>query len=325
MIQSILPCLTDPLLCELFFKNYIKYKNNIDKLLIVVNHLPGFDYNIYQKQLNELVNLIKELDVKNYKLLDIGYAYGHHAHIFSSVINDIKDPLYHCYFDEQDSFLVNNSFSDKVKLLDNIDLIGCERTYFIKSENINCFNEKYNVKHNGSLYTLHLPQFLSNRIIKKIDDLSFDQRSIDIKSIDDVIHSNGDQCFLDTFQYINLQVYKKTDQIKIYDYKDWCVSDSIYENKNINFDTKFIYHAQASRLLMLAQLFHEKTDQEMESFLRDISLVMYYEVNLNFYYQALEYLKDFKYRDIYIKNFNKIKHKVNLNKFDCSDLIKKII
>jgi len=103
------------------------------------------------------------------------------------------------------------------------------------------------------------------------------------------------------------------------------VSDSIYQKQNINFDAKFLYHAQASRLLTHTKLFIDKTEEEMLSFLNDISFVSYYEVNLNFYYQVLDYLKEFKYRDVYINNFNKLKSKINLNKFDCSELIKKII
>jgi len=327
MIQSILPCLTDPLLCDLFFKNHIKYKKNIDRFLIVVNHLPDFETELYKSQLNELVNLLKKLDVKNYKIIDIGYGCGHHALTFSSVIKEIKDSQYHCFFDEQDCYVVNNSFFNKVNLLDTIDLIGCEKSCFLKSESVNEFNQKYNVRHNNNkgLYSLHLPQFLSNRIIKKIDDLSFDQRCLFIKSIIDKPDFTEENYFFDTFQYINLQVYKKTDKIKIYDYKDWCVNDSIYQKQNINFDAKFLYHAQASRLLTHTKLFIDKTEEEMLSFLNDISFVSYYEVNLNFYYQVLDYLKEFKYRDVYINNFNKLKSKINLNKFDCSELIKKII
>ena len=87
----------DPFLCEIFFRNYIKYKHkHIDRLLLVLS--PSLvDY---------VKNLLSRLNISNYEIVNNNQTHvisGAHANMIYDGLKIVgKNKDSHCFIDEQE-------------------------------------------------------------------------------------------------------------------------------------------------------------------------------------------------------------------------------
>jgi len=360
MIQVIVPLYNDPLQCELYFSNYAKYKKqHVDRLIILVSSSYSMFMEptdpIYVQNMNHLHELLERLEINVYKIV---HSQPHsHGGMFNEVLEDIKNPNYHCFFDEQDAYWLNDNFNEFVGMLSELDMIGGGKGEFT-DWNTKKFNATFGVNHNEnrSLYTLHLPEFLSNRIIAKIDD--FDAKMANTNIVDfgmrEIITNTYTQenIFFDTFQYINLQVFKKTDKIKLYfDYPSYNdvgelndmafdIQPSLYTNehdKNIpinqlDYKDAMLWHLSGASKYVAGSwaLSYEQTAETLEKYyVTPAGLGGYgtfrYNLALNYFCQSLPYLPDFARKSAYLSNFEKLEQFVDLKRYDCSKLLEKIL
>lgn len=366
MIQLIVPLYNDQLMCELFFRNYAKYKKqHVDRLIILVSSA----YSMYMKpndpryiqNLNYLYELLDKLEIDVHKVVTstpIG-----HGDMFNAVIDDIKNPDYHCFFDEQDAYWLNDNFGEFVNMLSSIDLIGGGKSVYSNFD-IKQFNSIFGVNHDEKkyLWRLHLPEFLSNRVIAQIDDfdarfrLGVNPNDIGLNDI-----TTEQNMLFDTFQHINLQIFKKTDKIKLYfDYPDhnspsaatnmmFNIRESLYTSEHdhnipmssVNiYDHSILYHMGGSgRFVGFPLSIEQPTDQLVKHYVNadsnkptsnntegKISFISFCsDLTLNYFYQALPHISSLPNQSAYLSNFEKLSSYVNLKKYDCRRMIEKTL
>lgn len=375
MIQVIVPLYNDPLQCELYFRNYVKYKKqHVDRLIILVSS----SYSMlmeptdprYVQNTNHLHELLERLEINVHKIVHSQPRI--HGGMFNEVLEDIKNPNYHCFFDEQDSYWLNDNFGEFVGMLSELDMIGGGKSQYPHWFDIKKFNATFGVNHNEnrSLYALHLPEFLSNRIIAKIDDFDAIARGNVLTNrelgLDTTILSGKEEfvrenIFFDTFQYINLQVFKKTDKIKLYfDYPydedpkninnmAFNIREFLYTNehdKNIpinqlDYKDNMLYHVgggskwvagpwalsyeQTSETLQKYYVFPESNKPNSNREHKIGFLEFCSDLALNYFYQSLPYLPDFPRKSAYLSNFEKLEQFVDLKRYDCGKIIQQIM
>lgn len=332
-LQVIVPIFIDPLLCQLYFRNYVKYKHRyVDRLIILIQsnvlrrsfHKTDECKEIidvscvgecFEKNLVELKRLLRELNIENY-IIKSDLTTGIHGNMFLAAIDEIKDENYHTLFDEQDAYWLNDNFGEICNQLNEYDLIGGGRSdfsipYMGNRHYIEKLNEKFKLNHTRDfLCSLWLPEFLSNRILKKIDNFSGNSGVLNVRSFYD--DSAEDETIgLETFQPLNVEVYTKTDKVKIYmDQDEWDVALPLADRKwkkEINFDKYILYHSLASRILACSMFFNH---YDQEYYLQDLKSTYVRFTMLNrdgqfytdFHYQSLRYL-NFPTVEIYKKNF----------------------
>jgi chloramphenicol O-acetyltransferase len=347
MLQVVIPMFNEPLLTELWLHNYVQYKQkHVDRLILVVT-TRFIEYNDpVTADLTRLENTLKKLNVTNYKIVPVAGC-GMHGLIFSEVLNEIYDSQYHTLIDEQDAYWLHDDFGEFVKLLDTYDIIGGEKRSYPQKFDMELFNAKFGTKHQKKLQFLHLPQFLSNRIVTKIKDFRGECREIPTKEcgLEDVTTETS--MLFDTFQYINLQAYKNTDKVLLYPDGEklhpgvedinvdcaWNITNTIlYQNlrtvPNTTFDENVLFHTGGTIHFSRAFLYNNKSAKNL---INDYVNPLYTYLNerailnMNFHYQSLAYLPDFPHKQNYVENFKKIKTQVNLNKYDCSVILNKIL
>lgn len=332
-LQVIVPILVDPLLCQLYFRNYVKYKHRyVDRLIILIqsNVLQrrfyktdengelitiSCDGECFENNLIELKRLLRELNIDNYIIKSDIMSSGH-GDMFSAAIDEIKDENYHTLFDEQDAYWLNDNFLEIYNQINEYDLIGGGRSdfsipYMGNRQYIEKLNEKFKLNHTRDfLCSLWLPEFLSNRILKKIDNFSGRSGTVNVKNYYDG-PSESETVGLETFQPLNVEVYTKTDKVKIYmDRDEWDVALPLADRewkKEINFDKYILYHALASRIFAFSMFFKEYNN---EYYLQDLksTYVKFTLMNrdgqfyTDFHYQSLRYL-NFSTIETYKKNF----------------------
>lgn len=343
-LQTIVPIHQDPLLCELFFRNYAKYKkNHIDRLILLTKPRDFTENPPNKTIIGEIKNLLEELNITNYKLIDsVGDV--EHGRMFEFALDEIYDENYHTLFDEQDAYWLNDNIPQFIQQLDEYDLIGEKRRvvpYLWVEENIERFNKRFGVEHDckKSLNTLSLPEFLSNRVFKKIKNFTGKSGDLDPRTYYDGpdVNNSGEICF-DTFQKFNLEVYKTTNKIKIYDKKDendkeiWDVIDLlIANNKDIDIDySKYIlYHSLSASSTASGFLYKECEIEHLQKWYESICPNKGFLLRVCFLYQSLKYLNNFKYKNMYSTNFENFakysRNPVNLYEYDCSKLLEKIL
>jgi hypothetical protein len=318
----------------------------------------------YVQNMNHLHELLERLEINVYKIVH-SHPHGHGA-MFNGVLEDIKNPNYHCFFDEQDAYWLNDNFGEFVSMLSELDAIGGCRAQFPHWFDIKKFNATFCVNHNENigLYTLHLPEFLSNRIIAKIDD--FDATSygdvrtnrelgLDTTILPDKEEFAQENLFLDTFQYINLQVFKKTDKIKLYfdyhragyndageltnmawDIQPWLYASEHDKNISINqldYKDNILYHLGGGSKWVAGSwaISYEQTPETLEKYYVIPAGSGGYgkflsQLTLNYFYQSLPYLPDFHRKSAYLSNFEIFqKQFIDLKRYDCGKLLEKIL
>jgi len=352
-LQVVVPIDPDPLLCQLYFRNYAKYKQQyVDRLIIIVKNHPIYSrfikdingnvirsiiYNQseYTSKLSEMEDLLTELNIKNYTV--IYSPSGGHARMFHSAINEIYDKNYHTLFDEQDAFWLNDNFKQFVDQLNEFDLIGGIKgriEYLETSEQLEKFNKRFGLNHKNQLYTIYLPEFLSNRIIQKIENFSCDSAELndnyDPTSYCDQSDSKDTKIvILDTFQPLNIEIFKNTDRVKLISNSEWDIINELSNKKDpLNFEKHVVYHMGFS-IWFIWMTFFKLCDQEdlNENFYH--SCRAGYQLRCSFLYQTIDRIKGFKYITQYKKNIetgcevNRVK--MNLSDYNCHKLIDRIL
>lgn len=346
-LQAIVPIYQDPLLCELFFRNYAKYKkNHIDRLILLTKPIDFCEKPPNKTIIGEIKNLLEELNITNYKLIDsVGDV--EHGRMFESALDEIYDENYHTLFDEQDAYWINDNIPQFIQQLNEYDLIGEKRgaiPYLWSGEHIEKFNKRFGVEHDckKSLNTLSLPEFLSNRVFKKLKNFTGRSGNIDPRTYNDGpdVNASGEIGF-DTFQRFNLEVYKTTNKIKIYDKECedeneiWDIIDLLIANNkdiNINYGKYVLYHSLSASSTAAGFLYKECELEHLRKWHGMIRSNKGFLLRVSFLYQSLKYLNNFKYKNIYSRNFENIEkysteytEKVNLHEYDCSKLLEKIL
>lgn len=376
----------DPLLCELYFRNYAKYKNRyIDHLYIV---LSPFDvihkdtvaeyelknkivrdhtiddfvltHRIYNELAKEhehknnlLVKLLAELNINNYDIIPQDHGYLH-SHMICTGMQAARCADAHIVIEEQDAYWLNDNYKQYLDMLEDFDIIGAKKGVHPKID-VQKFNKKYNRSHPvlEDLYALHLPEFLSNRIVKQTEHFSGMNGPIPAKDMDvvDVLRDGNDDTsflFFDTFQNINLEMYKKTDKTKFFNSAEsraeigidspWSVvSEFMYKLQTTNtiigsnYDDKVVYHTGELRNLAFANLSTAHSKDKAYDLLKDYAVVnldhldFAKELRCNFYYQSLATLNTLYNKNNYLSNFDHHSSFMDFHKYDCSELIKKIV
>ena len=355
-LQVIVPIFPDPLLCQLYFRNYIKYKHKyVDRLFIIIYSTPirnrvmkdanneiirriGYDMETYRKHIEEIKQLLSQLNITNYdiKCYDEG---GGHGEMFHVALNEIYDSDYHTLFDEQDAYWLNDNFKQYVDQLNHLDLIGGIKSripYLETPDQLDKFNKRFGTNHVNQLFTLHLPEFLSNRVIKQIKNFSGKQNNIDPRTYADNVDVNT--VFLDTFQTLNLDIYKITDKVKLIPYLEWDLIEDFYKKKpSINFDDYVLCHLGHAGSIAFMTFFEMC---EMDDMNQHLSLICRqsanprYEVRFGFLYQAMDRISGFKYITPYKKNMENgstvisidtNKPVMDLMEYNCYSLIERIL
>jgi hypothetical protein len=358
-LQVIVPIYPDPLLCQLYFRNYLKYKHQyVDRLIIIIHSIAirnrvlknendeiirklGYDAEQYNKHIQEIDQILLDLGITNYviKLYNDG---GGHGEMFDVTINEIRDENYHTLFDEQDAYWLNDNFKDYVDELDHLDLIGGMKSrikYLETHDQLEKFNKRFGVNHNNQLFTLHLPEFLSNRIIKQIENFSGKQGVVDVETYaneDDIKETKN--VFFDTFQTLNLNIYKKTDKVKLISDLVWDVIDDVYKKKaSINFDDYVVFHLGHAGAVSYMTFFELCDDEDLKQHLPVVFCPVAsprYQVRFGFLYQTLDHINGFKYVENYKKNMENasmidtgknVKSLLDLKEYDCNELINRIL
>lgn len=388
-VHAVLPMYNDPLLCELYFRNYAKYKNRyIDHLYIV---LSPFDilhgdtiaeyelknkivrdhtiddfvltHRIYNERAKEhehknnlLVKLLADLNINNYDIIPT--SGNLHGHMICTGMQAARCADAHIVIEEQDAYWLNDDYKQYLDLLQHVDIIGAKKGSHPKID-VQKFNIKYNKNHPilEDLHALHLPEFLSNRIVRQTEHFSGMNGPILAKDMDvvDVLKDgNDDTSFLyfDTFQNINLEMYKKTDKTKFFNSAEssceigvenpWSiVSEFMDKTKKTNtiigsnYDDKVVYHTGELRNLAFANLSVVHSKDKAYDLLKDYAVVnpdhkvhdldFVKELRCSFYYQSLATLNTLYNKNNYLSNFDHLRDFVDFYKYDCSELIKKIV
>jgi len=408
-----LPIYNDPLLCELYFRNYAKYKNKyIDKLYVLLSSFriisgdttaeyalknkavvdeimadvneritnlkkePGPDpidfddltRRIYEHELTHklqahrikehehktklLIKLLENLGICNYEIIPT--EFDRHGHIIAVGMNAANCDNAHIVIEEQDAYWLNDNYKQHLDMLQHIDIIGAPKTTLTMID-VAKFNRKFNRSWSDEhLYMLHLPQFLSNRAVGQIDKFYGLMGAATAKEFDigDVLTHGDDNTHIhfDTFQHTNLEIYKKTNEVKYFnaaestsqiDVKDqWnIVSELIDKAKNTNtiigsnYNDKILYHSGESRTLAFANLSASQSKDKIYNLLKDYAVTtntdndfdFIKELRCSFYYQSTNCLHTLYNKDNYLSNLNHLQEVVDFHKHDCSELIKKIL
>jgi len=347
MTQIILMTVLEPLLVELYFNNFAKYKQKyIDRIVIITNPLYVDEFDVYmqnyvKKTDSENVellhaNLIKTLEkynIKNY-IIDKNNTWGMlPGPMLHKNVSYITDDLYDVTFiDEHDAFWLNDDFNQFINdTRFKYDMIaGIKGPIFDNStmfDDIKKFNDKYK-KSYEMLYLCHLPPFIKTSILKNLD-LKFDYTDKQDYSDDLDINENIKNWQLDCLQYINWQIYKKSDKVKFIPYETW---DGNFRKRfdalpNIteNLDEKCLFHISFASHLLKARLFLNNTEDQLINIYNNYpDIIFSRDVTFNLLNQSLTYV-DFEYKDVYINNFKILNKHYNLNKFDYNNLLQKII
>jgi hypothetical protein len=358
-LQVIVPIYPDPLLCQLYFRNYLKYKHKcVDRLIIIVHSAAirnrvlknengeiirkwGYDTEQYNKHIREIDQILLELGITNYVIKLYGDG-GGHGEMFDVAINEIRDVNYHTLFDEQDAYWLNDNFKQYVDELNHLDLIGGMKSrikYLESSDQLEKFNKRFGVNHNNQLFTLHLPEFLSNRIIKQIENFSGKQGVVDVETYaneDDIKETKN--VFFDTFQTLNLNIYKKTDKVKLISDLVWDVIDDVYKKKtSINFDDYVVFHLGHAGSVSYMTFFELCDFDDLKQHLPVVccpAASPRYQVRFAFLYQAIDRIGGFKYITNYKKNMENAsmivttesdKPLLDLMEYNCYTLIDRIL
>lgn len=362
-LQVIVPIYPDPLLCQLYFRNYVKYKQQyVDRLIIITKSQPihsrtvndengnvirciNYDLDDHKKHLIELQELLTELKVKNYtiKYCDVN---DEHGVMFHTAMEEIYDENYHTFFDEQDAYWLNDNFKQIADQLNEFDLIGGVKSridYLDKPEHLEKFNKKFGVNHKNQLFTLHLPEFLSNRIIKQIENFSGKSNGVADPRIycDEKDMAKIKTICLDTFQTLNINIYKKTDRVKLIPESTWDMIDAL-ENKKYppDYENYILYHLSGSSSVVWMTLFNLcELDDLKQNFADCCRAHGGYQFRHNFLYQSIDRIPGFKYITAYKKNIenasmldvslfsDSIKGKpiIDLAEYNCYNLIERIL
>lgn len=343
MTQIVLMTVLEPLLIELYFRNFVKYKQKyVDRIIIITNPLYVDEFDVFMEnyvkgtdsknvQLLHL-NLVKTLEkynIKNY-IIDKNNMWGLlPGQILNKNVNYITDESYDVTFiDEHDAFWMNdnyNTFVENTKF--KHDMICGIKGPMIDVESVEKFNKKYQ-KNYEMLYLCHLPTFIKTSMFKDLD-LKFDYTDKQ-NYLDDLdINANMENLHLDCFQYINWQIYKKSNNVNFIPFETW---DGNFRKKldnlpNIteNLDEKCLFHISFASHLLKTKLFLNNTEEELIKIYNEYPDIIYSrDVAFNLLNQALKYV-DFEYKDTYLSNFEILNKHYNLNKFDYTELLEKII
>lgn len=336
-LQAVVPCFLDPMLCQLFFRNYAKYKHkHIDRLIILTSAhtstyvigLPpgnksvppvGFIEKLYAKQIQDLKDLLKELGINNYFLISDIPPNIQHGRVFSYALEYINDPEYHTFFDEQDSYWVNDNFEAVAEQLSEYDLIGgfkAELPHLGTAEKVENFNKRYGTNHRrNEIPIVHLPQFLSNRAIQSLEKFDGDAYGhCDISKHIDVPENEQHIFSLDTFQILNLEVCKRTDKIKTYDRfidyhlePSWDIAQGIlHKGPHINYGEYLLFHSVGCRMTAFSGMWNAQlslADFKQHNFLDYFHSSFGWDLRACFHYQSLKYFPNFEYIEAYERNF----------------------
>ena len=329
MKQTILYSTLEPLLSELYFLNYKKY-NRINDRLIVIENLPD-DWNkdIGNDLKSNFRNTIKKYKIKNV-LIDDSFInmFGSHAELINKTKHYILDEKYYVTcIDEQDSFFLGDYFNF---LMDEIyynkfNLIGGIKDKLVCNDQLDRFNKDFNLKHTSPLCTLHLPQFINNKLYSNVKNFNAMYCFLDheneiysfIKNLTNKGYFLRDYPF-DTFQYINFQYYMTDYNKKLYEINEWNLYSnmcSAYQNINDDFKINSLtLHIYFSGLIQRLSLFHER---EEEKFLERFAWFVRNtgeqgKFILSFLYYVTNNIS-FEYKKIYIKNFENIKDYLIIN------------
>lgn len=328
MKQTILYSTLEPLLSELYFLNYKKYNRINDRLIVVSNLLPDYDKNTRSELQINFENIISKYKIQNV-IIDNDYIdmYGSHSNLINKTKNYILDTKYYATFiDEQDSFFLGDHFND---LMDEIytgkfNLIGGIKDKLVCDEFLEKFNKDFNLKHTSPLCTLHLPQFINNIFYSKIKNFNANTSRWDVSdNSDDVsifinnLTENGyfaRRYNFDTFQYVNFQYYTIDCNKKLYEDFQWNLLIRMWSDYGVNPDIKInsltLHLFFSGVLIQRLHLFKEQTEEELLDKITWLDKNIVYKKQKDFILGFLYYFAnniEFEYKDIYVKNFNKIK------------------
>lgn len=409
-VHAVLPMYNDPLLCELYFRNYAKYKNKyIDKLYVLLSSFqiisgdtiaeyelknkaesdavmadvndrvahellyhkfdPAemtqriYDFEMTHKirtaRISEhehktklLTELLESLDIRNYEIIPT--ELDRHGHIIAVGMNAANCDNAHIVIEEQDAYWLNDNYKQYLDMLQRIDIIGARKAP-LSNVDVDKFNRKFNRSWNEEyLHMLHLPQFLSNRVVGQIDKFYGLMGAATAKEFDigDVL-THGDEnthIHFDTFQHTNLEIYKKTNAVKLFNAAEstshigaenqWNIVSELMgkfkANNGIvgsNYDDKILYHSGELRSLAFANLSASQSKDKIYNLLKEYAVTnkispdldFIKELRCSFYYQSINCLHTLYNKDNYLSNLNHLQEVVDFHKHDCSELIKKIV
>ena len=365
-LQVIVPMYPDPLMCDLYVRNFVKYKKKyVDRLIVLIKEMPGWGWgrtvkdvdgneveqirygmDTFKRHIASLKTLLEHHNI-NYRIID-DLPDVEHGVMFHHVIDDIRDENYHTLFDEQDAYWLNDNFDQIANQLHDVDVIGGEKSvfHFLKRpEHLELFNKKHGVNHIKCPQSLHLPEFLSNRIIKRIDNFCCKSKWVDAKMCVEHMDYPG-QIEFDTFQTLNLQIYKITDRVKLYEEKEWdamrdLVNHSFdHHNCDVDYNKHILYHFFSISAYAWSMLFKECSMEDLkQNFMRITTPCWGWELKTMVQYQFLKYhYSNQDYKNEYMRNFDKIqtielteydgryaRELFNLEKYDCSKLMERMI
>lgn len=271
--QIILPTFVEPLLLEIYFSNYVKYKKDVDRLVLLynsprepkkLNSYPGR----HAQDAKILEDILKKYQIQNYVVKDVGLYNGDIGGLYKSGILYILEDGYDTYFDEVDNWWLNNDFQDAFNMLGQFDMVSGEKNLLFDKENLIKFNEKNGLHHLGpELYMSHITKFVKGDILKGLDmEFSAPKRPVDFDNLVNVkqkpFYERKGMC-LDTFEYIDIQIYTKSDKIRLFNRKNWIVPDDFYPHlQNFNFSKIFLFHLIGSCNLYYARLCDSVPDSD---------------------------------------------------------------
>lgn len=355
-LQVIVPCFLEPLLCQLYFRNYAKYKNqHVDRLIILIGKHASTNFlmsssdhshwskeyrdKIFDELICDLKNLLAELNINNYTIIDtVGDV--EHGIIFDAAIDYIQDENYHTLFDEQDAYWLSDTmFKNYGSMLQQYDVVGGIKSpmnYLDTPERVQKFNKRFGVNHDlNYIPILFLPEFVSNSVIKKMEFISGKSCGfVDPTEFCDVndVTPAGQTLGLDTFQLFNLEVFKKTAKINVCIENVWDIRNDLQNGLVSNYDGYVLYHAFASRLLASQGFWCDFLINHIEiteKYLTQMVGTTAWSLRNCIYYQALDLLPpSFKHKANYLKNydlFGNIRPEFNLKNYDCSKLLQIIL
>ena len=299
-----------------------------------------------------LTELLENLGISNYEIIPT--EFDRHGHMIAQGMNAANCHNAHIVIEEQDAYWLNDNYKQHLDMLQRIDIIGAPKTALTLID-VDKFNSKFNRSWSDEyLHMLHLPEFLSNRVVGQIDKFYGLMGASTAKEFDigDVLTHGDDNTHIhfDTFQHTNLEIYKKTNAVKLFNsaestsqigLKDqWnIVSELIDKTKNTNtiigsnYDDKILYHSGESRSLAFANLSVSHSKDKIYNLLKDYAVTtktgtdfdFIKELRCSFYYQSLNSLTTLHNKDNYLSNLNHLQEVVDFHKHDCSELIKKIV
>lgn len=347
MTQVILMTVLEPLLVELYFRNFAKYKQKyVDRIVIITNplYVDSFDVfmenyvngtdseNVKLLHLN-LVKTLEKYNIKNY-IIDKNNMWGLlPGKILNKNVNYITDESYDVTFiDEHDAFWMNDNYNTFVEdTRFKYDMIGGIKgpifNHDTMHDDIKKFNKKYQ-KNYDMLYLCHLPSFIKTNILQHLD-IKFDYTDKQDYSDDVDIIEYIKNWQLDCLQYINWQIYKKSNSVNFIPFETW---DGNFRKKldnlpNIteNLDEKCLFHISFASHLLKTKLFLNNTEEELIKIYNEYpDIIFSRDVAFNLLNQTLKYV-DFEYKNTYLSNFEILNKHYNLNKFDYTELLEKII